>query len=1183
MIFLISLTKTTSVEIHYHDRPAGQSSPTQVSYSYASGNGSVIMQKKQAEPGLALQENAEGSVSTVDTTPNLRWIGNGRTLLNNKGNPVKQYEPYYSASFEFEDSKELVERGVSPTIHYDSLGRIIRTDFPDGTFSQVKFDAWKQSSFDQNDTVLSSQWYADRVIQPRAAVATPEEVASAKKTEAHAGTPVVNYLDSLGRNFLSIADNGTLGKYRILTQTDVAGNPKKVTDARGNVVMQYKHDMLNRPLYHQSMDAGERWNLVDSIGKTLRGFDSKGHIFSYEYDALHRPTKIILQTDNGAEVNTELTVYGENQPNDKQANLRGKIYQHYNDGGVVTQLAYDFKGNALKVATQLCDNYKDQIDWNANPKLEPRLFLSSSLFDALDRHISLTTPDQSVYLPVYNETGAIKSVQVKIRGASAPAVLVKHISYNVKGQKESISYGNDTKTNLKYDPATFRLIQLLTTGNNGSDLLQKLSYTYDAVGNLSHIKDEAQQTIYFNNSVISPSLDYTYNALYQLIKATGREHIGQNLPPSPQDVNRTALPQPGDGMQMRNYTQTYQYDSVGNLLELIHQAGTGSWTRNYEYDPKSNRLVKSQLGNDTQVLNYDGHGNLLNMPHLQAMVWNYKDQLQQVDLGGGGKAYYTYAGGQRVRKTIERADGSKEHRLYLDGFELYRKENSAGMITEETETLHVNDGSNPIALVETKTVKEGKPVVEQFIRFQYSNHLGSVALELDESANIISYEEYHPYGTTAYQAVNANIKAAAKRYRYTGMERDEETGLQYHSTRYYCTWLGRWINPDPIGIKGGLNLYEYCTGDPINANDTSGHSPDEPATELIPNGGLGGPDYTDFIGGVKRQVARETGSGQFTPFENAVVSARLGADVSWKSPGKEIWLADGRDKVGTAVTAKQLAGAQVLRTTVNGQTVYGWITQEACATILWDKEGNLLNARYNGGGYETEPGFWQSMLNPVDLLAVGLAGPTRKGAKFLGNYVINKLFRSAGKDLATEGAEKLAGGLAAKGASAGGSGAGKPGMLLKWLTRAADKESVFPVPHGHRFIGTANGMAYMERVAFYDESLAFSEAVKVIRHEASHLSRLAEGTGLLARARNKFGNWAYHNLHLVRYSEEFISQSVGEQSWSKGFQWIQKTAFIGKPKGYGINAMRLGFEGGLFAGLTLGLPAYRIYGSLWGD
>ena len=62
-------------------------------------------------------------------------------------------------------------------------------------------------------------------------------------------------------------------------------------------------------------------------------------------------------------------------------------------------------------------------------------------------------------------------------------------------------------------------------------------------------------------------------------------------------------------------------------------------------------------------------------------------------------------------------------------------------------------------------------------RYQYDNHLGSACLELDEHADTISYEEYHPFGTTSYRAGRLDTEVALKRYKYCGKEWDEETGL----------------------------------------------------------------------------------------------------------------------------------------------------------------------------------------------------------------------------------------------------------------------------------------------------------------------------------------------------------------------------------------------------------------------
>ena len=94
---------------------------------------------------------------------------------------------------------------------------------------------------------------------------------------------------------------------------------------------------------------------------------------------------------------------------------------------------------------------------------------------------------------------------------------------------------------------------------------------------------------------------------------------------------------------------------------------------------------------------------------------------------------------------------------------------------------------------------------------------------MDDQAQIISYEEYTPYGSTSYQAVRSQTETT-KRYRYTGKERDEESGLYYHGVRYYAPWLGRWVNCDPAGIADGLNLYIYVRDSPTRFSDPSGAS-----------------------------------------------------------------------------------------------------------------------------------------------------------------------------------------------------------------------------------------------------------------------------------------------------------------------------------------------------------------------
>ena len=110
---------------------------------------------------------------------------------------------------------------------------------------------------------------------------------------------------------------------------------------------------------------------------------------------------------------------------------------------------------------------------------------------------------------------------------------------------------------------------------------------------------------------------------------------------------------------------------------------------------------------------------------------------------------------------------------------------------------------------------------QQLIRYQLGNHLGSASLELDVQAQIISYEEYFPYGSTSYQAVRSQTETA-KRYRYSGKERDEESGLCYYGARYLAPWLARWVSCDPLLQIDGPNLYLFCLGNPICKQDKIG-------------------------------------------------------------------------------------------------------------------------------------------------------------------------------------------------------------------------------------------------------------------------------------------------------------------------------------------------------------------------
>lgn len=847
--------KTRSRETHYYADPQHQTK-WQEAYSYSDGGGHEILKKAQAEPGQALAVQADGSVTTIDTSPSIRWIGNGRVILNNKGNPIKQYEPYFSASPSFDDEKEMVELGVTPIIHYDPIGRVIRTDLPDNTFSKVTFTPWQQMAYDANDTIKESRWYSDRGSpDPLGPEPTDPQTRSAWLAAKHYNTPKITCLDSLGRPFLTIEDNIT-EKIRNHTTLNIQGNATRLADAYDRTVMQYEYGMTGRILKHISMDAGSRWIMHDVTGKSLQNWDDRKHIFNFTYDNLQRLTTASVRSGDAPPVIYEKIEYGESLPVDqaRSNNLLGAVTRHYQQSGTHTNEKFDCKKNLLTSNTQLTTDYKNTVDWSEtlNIQLSEEVFTSSSEFDALNRPIKVQTPYTAVmkvseFYPSYNEASLLEKLEVVIRGDANRTVFISNINYNEKGQRTEIYYGNNTKTAYTYEKETFRLQRILTTRNGGNAILQDLNYIFDPVGNITQVADAAQNEIFYDGEQVKALNRYEYDALYRLISATGRKQAGQtDINHQPRsDLNNRNFPfvnsaaiNPNDAQAFRNYTEQYQYDQAGNMLQQQHIAKNSSWTSTFEYGNDNNQLTKTTVGDFSFNYTYDEHGNMNFMEHLRQMSWNEKDELADVDLGGGGHAWYIYdTGGDRARKVIERRDGTRQERLYLGVTEVYREYNNAGQVTSTTESLHIMDDKKMIVLVETKD--DTIPL----IRYQYDNHLGSVSLELDEKAKVISYEEYFPYGTTSYSTIDATREVPAKRYRYTAKERDEESGLSYHEARYYAPWLGRWTAADPLWLsqfktiesddgsqesmaeKKAENLYTYVNAQVLILIDDTGLDP----------------------------------------------------------------------------------------------------------------------------------------------------------------------------------------------------------------------------------------------------------------------------------------------------------------------------------------------------------------------
>ncbi len=869
-------TITLQRETHVHDLAPGDESFIQVHLAYMDGFGRTLQSKSKAGPGLAQMVNTDGTIT--ETSNKERWLTSGSTIYNNKGRPVKQYEPFYSTTPDYQADNALTQHGVTTVHHYDPLLRVLRIDAPDGSFSKIEFTPWQEEYYDANDTVKDSTFAMQDIDN---GIPQADQDDARRKAEYHYNTPDIHVLDNLGRTFLVIqqlkeqsldAQNPaqvTLVQLKTYRGIDIQGHERFSIDPRLYALegtpphnVEYDYDMHGVLLKTVNADAGTHWVLHNALGNSIHVWDSRNFHISTRYDQLQRPLELCVQGDDGHGLVlnhvVERVVYGERIADAQARNLRGRVVEHYDQAGVVRIDGYTIDGLPQDAARQLRKEYRTEANWadRKDERLEDELFLTRDEYDALGRIMREHQPDGSTITHTYHSEGWLRDVTATFADGTIQPVVAK-IDYNAKGQRTAVRYGNDVTTTYAYDPQTFHLIHLKTARTTDAPRsclgallsifslgflklqkkqdprLQDICYTYDPVGNITRIRDHAYGTVIANQQRIEALNDYTYDSLYRLRQAKGREHqavfggIG-NGESTPEPLKASRMLNLNNLEELRNYNETYTYDTAGNRIRLQHQAAE-AWTQNVQIDTISNRI---------QGQPYDEHGNLTSLEGGRGLHWNYRDNLASVDLilrdeQSPDREFYVYdSSGRRIRKvteTLKNGDGLVEinETIYLGSVDIQRvrqQTKNTVKTTLERLSLYVMDESRRVAVAHQWRSDTGRPnrTGTRQLRYLLDNHLGSVALELSDHAELISYEEYYPYGGTAVVAGDGQTEVALKRYRYSGKERDDSTGLYYYGARYYAPWLGRWINPDPAGPVDGLNLYSFVSGNPITLIDEEG-------------------------------------------------------------------------------------------------------------------------------------------------------------------------------------------------------------------------------------------------------------------------------------------------------------------------------------------------------------------------
>jgi insecticidal toxin complex protein TccC len=694
-------------------------------------------------------------------------------------------------------------------------------------------------------------------------------------TSLFSNTPMVTVHDNRGLTVRDIAyhrhpDHLEKTTERITRhQYDPRGFPRHSTDPRlhntGRTNFIYLTDLTGSVLRTQGADSGTVLTLNDAAGRPFIAVSNllttddgtedhrQAVTRTWQYEGSNmpgRPLSLTEQTPDGVSRITERFVYAGNTDAAKTLNLAGTCVSHYDTAGLTQTDSIALTGVPLSVTRRLlkdADNPDTVADWQGDDAVAWNGLLAGEN----ERYTTLTTADATgAVLTTTDAKGNLQRVAYDVAGLlsgswltlknSKEQVIVRSLTYSAAGQKLREVHGNGVVTTYEYEPETQRLVGIKTerpTGHtSGAKVLQDLRYEYDPVGNVLKVSNDAEETRFWRNQKVVPENTYTYDSLYQLVSATGREMANAN--PQSTGLPAATVPLPTDSAAFTNYTRTYTYDDAGNLTQIRHSApATGNnHTTAITVSDRSNRGVLSTLTENATEVDalFTAGGQQTQLQPGQTLSWTPRNELLKVTpvvregTTDDSESYRYDADSRRVLKVGAHNTGNSmqtQRVVYLPGLER-RITVSDGKETESLQVITVGEAGR--AQVRVLHWESGKPadISDGQVRYSYDNLIGSNGLELDGDGNIISQEEYYPYGGTAILTARSQAEVAYRTIRYSGKERDA-TGLYYYGYRYYQPWAGRWLSSDPAGTVDGLNLYRMCRNNPASLKDYDGRTPEK--------------------------------------------------------------------------------------------------------------------------------------------------------------------------------------------------------------------------------------------------------------------------------------------------------------------------------------------------------------------
>lgn len=625
-------------------------------------------------------------------------------------------------------------------------------------------------------------------------------------------------------------DSGTFQTYETY-ELDSEGRRLSVSDALSRKT-RFSYDVLGRMI-----------SATDPLDKVSQsGFDAAGNLTSvkdalnrearFEYDDLNRRTAIIElgvtpnpRTEYGYDAVGNPTVV-----EDAEGHTTAYAYDALSRNTSITQ--------PLTQAVQFAYDSRDRIDFMVTARGQ-KLDYAYETWGPLKEEkqfptTSASTPDRTIGYAYDNDGNLTSTTDDGIQGGS-----IYTLTYDVMSRPydETIKYlpGGDRVLNHRYDRFGNRKELTLQDGTSVTH-----TYSYNKLNQLSsaslvgasisrsHFANDDWQTVTLPNGV---SRNYTYktNGPVDTITVAGPSgQIAQYAYAYDNVLNVDTLTDP-DGVH------DYGYDGLDRLASATPPSGIGLPNESYTYDKVGNR---EDPGNSA-LYNYDNNNRITASPGLTytfdadgsvatrsdgaTFTHDPRSRLIQYSKSGTTSSYAHDSMGRRIKKTV----GSTTTWYLWDGTRLLAEYSNSG--TRQQRYAYLDDYA-------PTQVEDASGVY-----YLHADRLGTPRLLTSSSAQIVWRARYETFGRAVVEAdPDGNSVSITLNLRLPGQYFDTESGLHYNYLRDYDPSTGRYIQADPIGQLGGINLYAYVAANPLSFVDPLG------LTMFGGNGPGGVPSFSDI-------------------------------------------------------------------------------------------------------------------------------------------------------------------------------------------------------------------------------------------------------------------------------------------------------------------------------------------------